>query len=63
MRYFWNYYDDTMRPTERHQTAELIGRKPLVVSFLGKPSRNAARNGVAGRMAKRFAKLLKQKGL
>ena len=33
MRYFFHYHDDTLQRNYRYEDGELVGRKPLIISF------------------------------
>ena len=33
MRYFFHYHDDTLQRNYQYEDGELVGRKPLIISF------------------------------
>lgn len=65
MRYFRFFDDHTLCPTNSHTQGELVGRKPLAVSFLQKPGigKHNGRRAVATRMGQAFAKKLREASL
>lgn len=64
MRYFYNYRDDTMMGLSRHDSGELVNRKPVIMSFLLQPKRRVnGKRAAATRKALTFLKKLEGLGL
>ena len=52
-RYFLSYYDDTLNGLYSHRSGELVGRKPVVFSFLNqKPKPHNGKLGASVRLGK-----------
>lgn len=63
-RSFRFYTDDTLTPLLNHESGYLVGRKPVVFSFLvNRPRKHAGTKAAGNRMGKRFADRLKENGL
>lgn len=63
MKYFLFYDDRYLRPMTSHTMGELVGRKPLVVSFDQKPGmgRGNGKKAAATRLGRLFAEKLWRK--
>jgi hypothetical protein len=64
MRTFRHYEDDTLHERSNHWEGELVGRKPIVFSFLNnRPKKTQGAQGAATRMGRDFLKKLERLGL
>lgn len=62
MRYFRFYYDDMMNGCSNHGSADLVNRKPVIMSFMAvKPKRSNGRKSAATKLAINFANNLEQR--
>lgn len=63
-RSFRFYTDDTLTPLLNHDSGYLVGRKPVVFSFLvNRPRKHAGSQAAGNRMGKKFIEKLKGLGL
>jgi hypothetical protein len=64
MRYFRHYEDDTLHERVNHWEGELVGRKPIIFSFLkNRPRKPQGAQGAATKMGRDFIEKLRKAGL